>query len=81
MVAVTFSAARVANPASTPADTKGGKKAKSLFSRVFDAIAESQMKRAQRELARYRHLLPYSFDERGNRLVKTDSHDMPFGGW
>jgi hypothetical protein len=26
-------------------------------------------------------LLPYTFDERGNRLVKTDSGDMPFGGW
>jgi hypothetical protein len=26
-------------------------------------------------------LLPYSLDERGNRLVKTGSGDMPLGGW
>jgi hypothetical protein len=79
MVAVTFGVARVAAPAA--AETKSGKTRKSFFSRVFDAIAESQMKRAQRELALYRHLLPYSFDERGNRLAKTDSSNMPFGGW
>jgi len=26
-------------------------------------------------------LLPYSLDERGNRLIKTDSADLPFGSW
>ena len=35
---------------------------------------------AARDRAAYQ-LLPYSLDERGNRLVKTGSHDMPFGGW
>jgi hypothetical protein len=25
--------------------------------------------------------LPYTLDERGNRLVKAGGKDMPFGGW
>ena len=28
-----------------------------------------------------RNWLPHALDERGNRLIKTDSGDMPFGGW
>ncbi len=60
MVAVTYGVARVAAPA--VADTKAGKRSKSFFARVFDAIADSQMKRAERELARHRHLLPHDFE-------------------
>jgi hypothetical protein len=68
MVAVTYGGARVAAPAN--AETKTGK---GILARVFDAIAETQMKRARRELALHRHLLPIDF--------KFRREDEPFGGW
>ena len=78
MVAVTYGGARVADHAA--AETKPGKTRKNIFVRVFDAIADSQTKRAERELARYRHLLPLDFDLHygKNRPRRTDE---PFGGW
>ncbi|MFZ0846218.1 MAG: hypothetical protein WAM62_10530 [Pseudolabrys sp.] len=68
MVAVTYGGARVAAPAVS--ETKPGK---GIWARVFDAIAETQMKRARRELALHRHLLPRDF--------KLTVEDEPFGGW
>jgi len=76
MVAVTFGVARVAAPAA--AETEAGKTRKNLFVRVFDAIATSQMKRAERDLARYRHLLPHDFDVHA-RLWSRDENG-PIGG-
>jgi len=67
MVAVTYGGARVAAPAVS--ETKPGK---GILARVFDAIAETQMKRAQRELALHRHLMPHDFEFRRG--------DGPFGG-
>jgi hypothetical protein len=49
--------------------------------RYMDKLIEARTQQARRELARYGHLLPYSLDERGNRIVRTSSKDMPFGGW
>ena len=40
---------------------------------------EARMQQARREIRMHIQLLPYSLDERGNRLVKTGSGDMPFG--
>ena len=37
------------------------------------------MQQARREIRLHTGLLPYSLDERGNRLVKTGVNDMPFG--
>jgi hypothetical protein len=82
MVAVTYGVARVPS-------TKGAAKAKraeqavprkSWFTRFMDALIESRMQQACREIARHRHLLPYSLDERGNRLVQSGSENMPLGG-
>jgi len=72
MVAVTYGVARVAAP--DAADAKTGTNGKSIFARVFDAISTSQMKRAEREIARYRHLLPPDFKV-------TRRTDEPLGGW
>ena len=76
MVAVTFGGARAA----APADTKTAAKGKGFFARFFDAIADAQMKRAERELALHRHLLPrdFTFDPM-NWSGKEDQE--PFGGW
>jgi len=79
MVAVTFDVGRVA-----AAGTRKVEKAtprKSLFARFMDRLIEARMAQARRQIAQHVDLLPYSLDERGNRLVKTGSHDMPFGGW
>jgi hypothetical protein len=83
MVAVTYGVARVstAEPAAKAAHAKAAAPRKSLFALFMDALIESRMQQARRELSRHAHLLPYSLDERGNRLVKTGSGDMPFGGW
>ena len=66
MVAVTYGVAPTADSKSA------GKKAKGLFTRMFEAIAASQMKKAEREIARYRYLLP----------PKSEGKEpLPFGGW
>jgi hypothetical protein len=82
MVAVTYGVARV--PSAEPATKRkrAGQVAprKSWFTRFMDALMETRMQQARREIARHRHLLPYSLDERGNRLVKSGSENMPFGG-
>lgn len=51
------------------ADSKSAGK-KGVFTMIFEAIAASQMKKAEREIAQYRHLLPRDGDE-----------SLPFGGW
>jgi hypothetical protein len=78
MVAVTFGGARVATPA--VAGSKPAKKGKGFFVRVFDAIADSQMKRAEREMAMYRHLLPRGFKYDPMNWSGQDDRE-PFGGW
>jgi hypothetical protein len=83
MVAVTYGVARV--PAAEPAARTGRAEPavarKNWFARLLDALVESRMRQAQSEIRRHIHLLPYSFDERGNRLVKSNSGELPFGGW
>jgi hypothetical protein len=80
MVAVTFGDARVPAKAAGKTAAKAAPR-KHWLARVMDALVEARMQQARREIARHIHLLPYSLDDRRNRLVKTDSTDMPFGGW
>ncbi len=49
------------------------------LARFMAALSESRRRQALREIQKHAHLLPYTFDARGNRLVKTGSNDMPFG--
>lgn len=96
MVAVTYGVSRVrAGKTSAKTFTKTSTKAsktsakaeeqarpqQNLLARFFDALVESRLQQAHREIVRHAHLLPYSLDERGNRLVKVGGKDMPFGGW
>jgi hypothetical protein len=76
MVAVTYGTAPV--EAGTP---ERAVVRKTWFARLLDAMMESRMRQAQRELARYAHLLPYSLDNRDVRLIKSGKDQMPFGGW
>ena len=75
MTAVTYDVGRA------PAAAKPAAPRKGFFARFMDALIEARMAQARREIALHLDLLPYSLDERKNRLVKTGSHDMPFGGW
>lgn len=81
MVAVTYGVARLpaAEPMAKTARAKTAAPGKSWFARFMDALVESRMQEARRELAAHVQLLPYSLDERGNRLVKIGVNDMPFG--
>lgn len=72
MVAVTYGVAR-----GRAADTVA--LGKTWLARFMDALVESRMQQARREIRLHTGLLPYSLDERGNRLVKTGVNDMPFG--
>ena len=78
MVAVTYGGARTAAPAAVKAKT--GKKGKSFLARMFDAVADAQMKRAERELALHRHLLPHDFVLQRS-LWSRNNDQEPFGGW
>lgn len=71
MVATTYSGAGVAVPEQT-----AGKKSRSLWARMYTALADSQMKRAERELARYAYLLPRDYER-----TQLRREDQPFGGW
>jgi len=80
MVAVTFGGARVAAPA--VAGAKPAKKGKGLFMRLFDAVCDAQMKKAEYQLAQHRHLLPPDFKlERKGWSRTSRKEDEPFGGW
>ena len=77
MADITYGAGGVAAP--DIAAGKIGKKRKGFFARVLDAIAYSQIKRAERELSRYRDLLPPDFVLR--RSLRTgEEKKPPFGG-
>ena len=81
MVAVTYGVSRVRGAKSRAKAAPRATATKSFFARVVDALAETRMRQAHREIMRHAHLLPYSLDERGNRLINTGGKNMPFGGW
>jgi hypothetical protein len=72
MVAVTYGVAR-GRAAETVAPGK------TWLARFMDALIQSRVQQARREIRLHTGLLPYSLDERGNRLVKAGVNDMPFG--
>ena len=77
MVATTFDAGRLAT---AEAGAAPGTQRKSVFARMFDAITRSQMMRAEREIVRYRHLLPPDFKIHRD-LWSGREEKLPFGGW
>ncbi len=78
MAAITYGDVRL--PAPAPVFKSGRAKTKGLFARFMDALIESRLEAARREISLHRTLLPYTFDERSNRLVKLGHDAMPFGG-
>ena len=51
---------------------------KGLVTRFFDAIQASRMRQAQREVARYRHLMPEEFERAAARLDARSERSLPF---
>jgi hypothetical protein len=80
MADITYGAGGVAAPdVATGKIGKIGKNRKGFFARMLDAIAYSQIKRAEREFSRYRDLLPPDFVLR--RSLRTgEEKKPPFGG-
>ena len=67
MVAVTYGVARV--PATKATErAQAAAPRKSIFSRFYDALMESRLQQARREIARHAHLLTHARDG-----------EMPFG--
>ncbi len=76
MVATTYNGAGIAVPADTVGKKSEGQKSKGFWTRLYDAIVESQMKRAERELAYYSFLLPRDYAR-----TQARRENEPFGGW
>ncbi len=72
MVAVTYGVARVGEVAS-PKAARAADAAprKGLLMRFFDALVESRMEQARREIRMHSRLLPYTVDADGNVHIKT----------
>jgi|GEM_PF-714581 len=84
MVALTYDHAGVAGIDTAPQEA--AKKAvasaprKAWYVRVFDAMIEARMQQARREINLYTLRLPYTIDENGNRVPKSNVN-APLGGW
>ena len=81
MVAVTYGVTRV--PAAAPEATERTPVAashKSFFTRFVEALMESRLQQARREIGRHAHLLSHARDERGNLLIGFDLDEMLPGG-
>lgn len=85
MVALTYGDARVGTidgaPATAAKTAAPAAPRKAWYVRLFDAMVEARLQQARREIKMYTQLMPYTFDEHGNRKLKTEMNDMPFGGW
>lgn len=79
MVAVTYGAPRV--PAADAIErTQVTASDKSIFTRFMEALMESRLQQARREIARHAHLLSHARDERGNLLIDFDLDELLPGG-
>jgi hypothetical protein len=76
MVAVTYATASVAAPSVEGAS----KSKKGFFARLLAAIEQSQLQRAERDLARYYHLLPLDHELRSGAFVSRSQAELPFIG-
>jgi hypothetical protein len=79
MAAVTYGVTRV--PAAEAAErAQVAASQKSFFTRLMEAMMESRLQQARREIARHAHLLSRARDERGNLLIDFDLDEMLPGG-
>jgi hypothetical protein len=79
MVAVTYGVTRVPAAEATERSQVAASH-KSIFTRFMEALMESRLQQARREIARHAHLLSHARDERGNLLIDFDLDEMLPGG-
>jgi hypothetical protein len=63
--------------AATPA-AQARPRRKNVFVRFMQALHESRMRAAQREIDRYRHLLPRELEEAATQLGPRTEDGLPF---
>jgi hypothetical protein len=51
---------------------------KSLWTRFVDAMIESRLRKAEKEIRRYRHLLPDAFERAAHDLGPGSEGQLPF---
>lgn len=51
----------------------------SFIARLYRRFLEAQKRRAEREIAMHRHLLPHDREVYGNRLIHRSEDALPFG--
>jgi hypothetical protein len=51
---------------------------KKWLARLLDAIVATQMRRAEREVRRHRHLLPHELELAGDKLSDRNEDQLPF---
>lgn len=79
MVALTYGDARLGNVEQAP-QAAAAMPRKAWYVRLFDAMVAARMQQAEREIRLYTRLMPYTLDESGQRILKTDTNS-PVGGW
>jgi hypothetical protein len=76
MVAVTYGSARIAAREAVKASRAEAVAREPWHTRFLNALMESRLRQAEREIARHLDLANYAVDERGHPQT-----DTPFGGW
>ena len=79
MVAVTYGVTR--GPAAEATErAQVATTPKSIFTRIMEALMESRLQQARREIAKHAHLFSHARHERGNLLIDFDLDEMLPGG-
>ena len=73
MATVTFGSVTAASRTDAVAPQRRG-----FFARFVDALVESRMRQAERELRRYRHLVPGELERAALRLDSRSEDNLPF---
>ncbi len=51
---------------------------KSVWKRLFEAVAEARLRQAEREIRMHRHLLPADFEIAGYKINERMEDSLPF---
>lgn len=65
-------------PASAAETGVAAKSGRSLFRRLVDALVAARMRQAEREVNRYRHLVPRNLEGAAWKLTERSEDSLPF---
>ena len=75
MATITYGSAA---PAARAARAATAPKRRGFLGRILDALIESRQRQAERELRRYRHLLPDELERAALKLDQRSADSLPF---